>query len=300
MFKQIRPVQFLVTVRHFATKKDVKKYRSVLKQDPDSIPEYKFQRSKTADRRVYVWGMAATGALGVQQSLKKAISKNAHVVHHPTRQPFAERRGVLDVACGYGFTLFSTEKDKEDEPTLFGCGLNTDAQIGFHKFGGATNQPMEVMIYPAPIQLPKSTQDENEVIDIKLLAAGRAHSVVLAENGTVFTMGNNSYGQCARTIIEGEQYANSQMIHRFDGNTIFNEGTDDDSLADIVCGQDHTLFLTKSGQVYSCGWGADGQTGLSHYNSTGQTERVRGDILTEKIVKVASSVDCVLALNGND
>ena len=29
----------------------------------------------------------------------------------------------------------------------------------------------------------------------------------------------------------------------------------------IVCGQDHTMFLTEDGEVYSCGLGADGQTG---------------------------------------
>ena len=29
----------------------------------------------------------------------------------------------------------------------------------------------------------------------------------------------------------------------------------------VVCGQDHSLVLTDKGEVYSCGWGADGQTG---------------------------------------
>ena len=28
-----------------------------------------------------------------------------------------------------------------------------------------------------------------------------------------------------------------------------------------MCGLDHTLLLADSGQVFSCGWGADGQTG---------------------------------------
>ncbi|MGH0180419.1 UNVERIFIED_CONTAM: hypothetical protein FKN15_023759 [Acipenser sinensis] len=28
----------------------------------------------------------------------------------------------------------------------------------------------------------------------------------------------------------------------------------------VACGQDHSLFLTDNGNVYSCGWGADGQT----------------------------------------
>ena len=29
----------------------------------------------------------------------------------------------------------------------------------------------------------------------------------------------------------------------------------------IACGMDHTLLLSDKGEVFSCGWGADGQTG---------------------------------------
>ena len=29
----------------------------------------------------------------------------------------------------------------------------------------------------------------------------------------------------------------------------------------VACGQDHSLFLTETGKVFACGWGADGQTG---------------------------------------
>lgn len=59
-----------------------------------------------------------------------------------------------------------------------------------------------------------------------------------------------------------------------------------------------SLFITKIGKVYACGWGADGQTGLGHYNNESQPTIVEGDIKDEKIVKVVSSADCVLALNG--
>ena len=29
----------------------------------------------------------------------------------------------------------------------------------------------------------------------------------------------------------------------------------------LACGMDHTLLLSDEGEVFSCGWGADGQTG---------------------------------------
>lgn len=59
-----------------------------------------------------------------------------------------------------------------------------------------------------------------------------------------------------------------------------------------------SMFLTNSGKVFSCGWGADGQTGLGHYNSVYTPSLIAGDISREKIVKLACTADCVLGLNG--
>ena len=59
-----------------------------------------------------------------------------------------------------------------------------------------------------------------------------------------------------------------------------------------------SIFMTESGALFSCGWGADGQTGLGHYNNQSSPAKVGGDAKNEKIVKVACASDCVLALNG--
>lgn len=56
--------------------------------------------------------------------------------------------------------------------------------------------------------------------------------------------------------------------------------------------------MTKKGEVYACGWGADGQTGVGHYRNTDRITKCVGDIAGEKIVKISCSADCVLALNG--
>lgn len=176
---------------------------------------------------------------------------------------------------------------------MFGSGINTDTQIGFHKHGGATNRPMELLIYPAPINLPKSDADPERKIEIRKCSAGRAHLLAISEDNIVYALGNNAYGQCGRTIVQDELYAGREYVH-----TIENCNGMDDKIIDIHCGQDHSLFLTNAGHVYSCGWGADGQTGLGHYRSVGEITRVLGDIASENIVKIAGTVDCVLALNG--
>jgi hypothetical protein len=62
----------------------------------------------------------------------------------------------------------------------------------------------------------------------------------------------------------------------------------------------NSLFLTADGRVLSCGWGADGQTGRGHFDSTSDVAEVRGELEGENVVKVATSADCVLALTGED
>lgn len=278
------------TKHNYVTHKEFRKANSVLKQDEEKIRIYDFPPSGRTDRRVYVWGLSVSGALGVHQNLKKLQSRNAHIVHHPTRQPFGERYHIIDVACGYGFSLFACKPD-ENGTTLFGTGLNTDSQIGYHKLGGKLHKPMLQMVYPAPIQLSATATDAH----VKKVAAGRSHSVALTGNGDIYTLGNNAFGQCGRTIIEEENFANSQTINRLPAQH-FGVG---DRVSDIVCGQDHTLFRTASGRVFACGWGADGQTGQGHYNNVDVPTLVGGDIAGENIVKVASTVDCVLAINGS-
>ncbi|NXV87051.1 RCC1L protein, partial [Calonectris borealis] len=65
----------------------------------------------------------------------------------------------------------------------------------------------------------------------------------------------------------------------------------------VVCGQDHSLFRTKKGAVYACGWGADGQTGLGHYNITSVPTKLCGDIAGVNIIQVSSYGDCCLAVS---
>lgn len=102
-------------------------------------------------------------------------------------------------------------------------------------------------------------------------------------------MGNNSYGQCGRKVVEDETYSESHLIHQlkeFDSRVV-----------QVVCGQDHSLFRTKKGAVYACGWGADGQTGLGHYNITSVPTKLRGDIDGVNIIQVSSYGDCCLAVS---
>ena len=102
------------------------------------------------------------------------------------------------------------------------------------------------------------------------------------------SFGNNCHGQLGRPVIENEDYKNVAYFHSIDI---------DEEVIDIVCGQDHTLFLTKNGSVYSCGLSTDGQTGLQSFSNVGVPKKIKGDIEGEKIIQVSSCADTCLAIN---
>ncbi|KAH8374349.1 hypothetical protein KR200_007462 [Drosophila serrata] len=267
--------------------------RSVLAQDKSKIKEYTPKVTDNHENRVYVWGFQETGALGLQTSVKKAQERYTEMVHHPTRLQFSNNNEITNVTAGYGFTAYAVRRD--DGETLFGSGLNTDSQLGFQVKGNPKDPAnLDVIIYPTAIKLPRIQGETDEDMQVKSMSAGRAHLVVLTHNGIVFTLGNNSYGQCGRSIIEEERYSKSALIHRIPQEDICGK---EDELVHVECGQDHTMFLTKSGRVYTCGWGADGQTGQGNYHTAGQITLIAGDIAKEKIVRLSCSSDCVLAVN---
>ena len=244
-----------------------------------NIPVFQYPVSNERDHRVYVWGMAEHGALGTLKSTwhEKGIS----FVPRPKRLAFGEIHDVTDICCGYGFTAFALRSN--DKNILYGTGINTDSQLGFHENDKKFSDDLITELRPINLPLKGSS---SKVISI---AAGRAHLLVLTDEG-LFTLGNNAYGQCGRPVIINENYNKSKVVHRI-------SDIKGKKIKAVTAGQDHSILLTESGEVYTFGWGADGQTGLAHYRNEHRPSLVKGDLAGQHIVKVACVADCVLALS---
>jgi len=249
------------------------------------VPVYKYAQETPRRRRkrVYAWGLAKAGALGKPNYFRQMRGKQRciNVVPKPARLEFGDENEVVDVACGFGFTVMAI-KTKETRK-VFGCGINTDSQIGYHYV--KPGHPLGIIVNVVPIDIPFY---QPATASVKQVACGRAHTVVLTSEG-VFSLGNNAYGQCGRRVIEDESYGSGAKIHKILGI--------EEPVSKVVCGQDHTLFLSEQGKVYSCGWGADGQTGQGHFRSESEPRLVEGDIQGEKIVDLSCRADTVLALS---
>jgi len=256
----------------------------------EKLPVNEYANPDRSLSRIYVWGSAVHGALGnpnfvFGQHIGKKGQKFVEPkdeLNNPVRCNSAEQYRVRDVAAGYGFTVFASGPES---PYLLGTGINNDGQIGYHEL--KPGRPLDVIVQPIKIPLPSGCGGAIRV------EAGRSHTIALTKNNQVITMGNNAFGQCGRSIVPDEDYHRSNVVHRVS----IPELEVGDKITDICSGADHSMFLSGKGQVFSCGWSADGQTGLGHYDNQDKPARVKGDIEGQHITKLACSGDCVLALN---
>ncbi|XP_021502354.1 RCC1-like G exchanging factor-like protein isoform X1 [Meriones unguiculatus] len=253
--------------------------------------QYVGSRATRADR-VFVWGFSFSGALGVPTFVVPSSGPEPRSGLRPRRriQPVPYRleldHKISSAACGYGFTLLSSKT--KDITKVWGMGLNKDSQLGFHRSQKDKTRGYEYVLEPSPVPLPLDRPQETEVLQV---SCGRAHSLILTDREGVFSLGNNSHGQCGRKVVDDEVYSESHKVHRiqdFDGQVV-----------QVVCGQDHSLFLTDKGEVYSCGWGADGQTGLGHYNITSTPTKLGGDLEGVTVVQVTTYGDNCLAVSAD-
>lgn len=239
---------------------------------------------KKPSHKVFVWGFSFTGALGIPSFVvpDSGWKKPRKYQLTPYRLETAEQ--ISSAACGYGFTLIASST--KDASKIWGMGLNKDAQLGFQRSQHSRLVSYDYVLEPSPVALPLSRPLQTRVLQV---ACGRAHSLVVTDEEGVFSIGNNAYGQCGRSIVEDEVYSGSHIIHKIKGFS--------SRVVQVACGQDHSLFLTDTGKVYACGWGADGQTGLGHHNVSSSPVEVRGDLAGVEVKQISTYADCSLALS---
>uniref|UniRef100_UPI00398EEC77 RCC1-like G exchanging factor-like protein isoform X1 n=2 Tax=Pristiophorus japonicus TaxID=55135 RepID=UPI00398EEC77 len=247
-------------------------------------PVFRYMGKGRRRSRVFAWGFAHTGALGLPALVLPASGR--HRAKKMQLRPCGlelEQR-ISSAACGYGFTLLASQTS--DITKVWGMGLNTDSQIGFHRSRRDRTKGYEYVLEPSPVPLPLEKPQETRVVQV---SCGRAHSLLLTDTEGVFSMGNNAYGQCGRRIVDSEIYSGSQIIHRIEEL--------DSRVVEVKCGQDHSLFRTEKGEIYACGWGADGQTGLGHHGTSCKPTRLMGDVSGVSIVQTATYGDFCLAVS---
>ncbi|XP_031556458.1 RCC1-like G exchanging factor-like protein [Actinia tenebrosa] len=208
----------------------------------------------------YVWGAGDGGQLARSTS---------PVNTSPLKYTCKEE--VSHIGCGFGFTVISQQHSSE----LWIFGVNSSLQFD--------RSSKDDFSKPHSVALPVESLDTR----VKQISCGRSHILVLTDKEGAFAIGGNSQGQCGIGDGSTKLLKSFQKLHMPEGENIIK----------VVCGLDHSIFLTESGKVFSCGWGADGQTGLGHFKDETSIKQVKGSIEDVFIRDVASSVDCCIAVS---
>ncbi|WP_418657947.1 RCC1 domain-containing protein, partial [Clostridioides difficile] len=137
-------------------------------------------------------------------------------------------RNIKDVICGYCYTLI-LKKDGE----LLVTG-DTSNQKALNTKVLLTNEPHRFNLV-------------NTINNVEKVACGSMTVFALANNGRLYSAGNNTYGQLG---LGDEAVRDSFAV------------VDINNVKEIACGTTHTLILTSNGELYATGRNDEGQLGL--------------------------------------
>ena len=89
------------------------------------------------------------------------------------------------------------------------------------------------------------------------IAAGAEHTVILDENGDVWTAGSNQYGALGTDVNVGKSYGENSSF------TKVTVGDGSVKIKAIAAGQKHTILIDINGGVWTAGLNSDGELGRS-------------------------------------
>ncbi|XP_078259645.1 putative E3 ubiquitin-protein ligase HERC4 isoform X1 [Rhinoraja longicauda] len=140
-------------------------------------------------------------------------------------------RTVVQVACGWHHTLALCE-----DGSVFAWGAGSDGQLGRGECPNFVHQPR------------KMNQLEVPIVQIR---CGHYHSLALSQDCTVYSWGQNTYGQLGiKTSLKKQP--DPQSVSCLRGIPV----------AQITAGESHSFALSLSGAVYAWGRNDRGQLGL--------------------------------------
>lgn len=125
-----------------------------------------------------------------------------------------------------------------------------------------------------PVQLYKGSSDD---IHLAVVAAGSSHSASISRRGELYTWGLASSGELGHGGWTPIEVAVPRMILTLNRTRIVS----------VCAGANHTLAISESGQLWSCGRGRHGQLGHGHFHDEGVLTLVES-VQHERIVSAAA------------
>lgn len=214
--------------------------------------------------KVYVWGTG--GSAGIAHSTSRSD------IQPQLLEALPPKSKVIDVSCGLGHALFLLTNGH-----VYSWGNGGNGRLGL---GDAYDRTEACVI----------TALQHEVI--VSVRCGASHSLVLTQQGRVYSWGKNTQGQCGHGNIE--DVSKPMLITKLQEKEI----------TCLAAGWEHSLVLSIEGHIYSWGCGYKDSRrgvippvlGLGH-NECRMSPELINSIDTIKIINIVSGWDHCLALD---
>ena len=176
---------------------------------------------------------------------------------------------TIDVALGVDHIVVLDENGE-----IWTAGCNQYGALGIDENAGK-------YWYGTQIETLRKVTVGDGSVKIRAVAAGQYHTILIDENGGVWTAGYNSDGQLGR----------SENVNSGTPNTVFKkaEGLDNVKIVGASGGTAHTVLLDESGNVWTAGNNLHGQLGRqTAKNVDPKFEKVADGISGVKITAIAA------------
>lgn len=155
--------------------------------------------------------------------------------------------GIIEISAGFRHNLFL-----KSDGTVWSVGYNDYGQLGDGtSYSGS-----------GPSNIKYSAVQVLGLTGIIAVSGGGDHSLFLKNNGTVWSVGQNYYGQLGDGTIVNKSTP-VQVVGLTD-------------VVEISAGYRHSLFLKSDGTVWAAGFGADGALGIFGAGNTSTPTQITG------------------------
>ena len=191
-------------------------------------------------------------SFGYNQSYQCGLPNNnllcRNTINDPTSISFMHNIYGKLVSCGNEHSLILSNNNE-----VFGVGSNEDGVLGLNDIKIKSFKPLLIHF----------GEKDEYTKRIKLISCGSIHNLVLTDDGKIFSWGAASGGQLGH---DKNIFKNSSGVNK---NNYLSKPTIISTLNEkkinitkISCGEAHSIALSNKGNVYSWGFGSNGQLGL--------------------------------------
>ena len=143
----------------------------------------------------------------------------------------------------------------KDDNTLWGMGFNEYGQLGL----GTFDEKSKAYI-PSHYEQPQKIAD-----NVEKVSAGSEHCVIMKTDGSIYTFGNNIYGQLG-------------IGKNINQNNVLTRILEDKKSKDVIAGCDATFVIDESNNMWMCGTMFSKHTsedGIDQYEPTNLIDNVK-------------------------